>query len=53
MIEIVVPIKILTLLLQVLKESFLPQVAPRVRVWIDEAEAEGWLPDSFVIQGTL
>ena len=28
--------------LQVLKESFHPRFAPRVRVWLNEATAEGW-----------
>ena len=34
----------LLVLFQVLKESFHPQAAPRVRMWLNEAEEDGmWL----------
>ena len=31
---------------QVLKESFHPQVAPRVREWLNEADGEGMGPNN-------
>lgn len=39
---LVIKVNIHSFVLQVLKESFHPQVAPRVRMWLNEAGEEGW-----------